>query len=99
MESTEATPEAATTADEPRRLVRSRSNRMIAGVCGGMADYFRIDAALIRLGFVVLLFCGGAGIPIYLIAWLIIPLETEAVSLGERMISRLSNGNPPSAQG
>lgn len=87
-----------TTQGAPRRLVRSRSNRMIAGICGGMADYFKVDAALIRLAFVVLVICGGAGIPVYLIAWLIIPLEGDPVSAGDRMVARLRNGNPPAAE-
>jgi len=58
-----------------RRLWRSRKNRKIAGVCGGLADYFKIDATWIRLIFVVLFLAGGAAFIAYLVMWLIIPLE------------------------
>jgi len=56
-----------------RRLYRSRTHRMLGGVCGGVAEYFGIDPTLIRLGWVLLAFHGG--IVAYLVAWLIIPEE------------------------
>ena len=57
-----------------KRLFRSRKSRMIAGVCGGIAEYFEIDPTLVRLLWVVAsLFSGGAGILGYVIAWIIIP--------------------------
>ena len=57
---------------EQKRLYRSRENRMICGVCGGIADYFNVDPTLIRLG-LVLLACTGSGILAYFIADIIIP--------------------------
>lgn len=57
---------------EQKRLYRSRENRMICGVCGGIADYFNVDPTLIRLG-LVLLACTGTGILAYFIAAIIIP--------------------------
>ena len=57
---------------EQKRLYRSRENRMICGVCGGIADYFNVDPPLIRLG-LVLLACTGSGILAYFIAAIIIP--------------------------
>jgi phage shock protein PspC (stress-responsive transcriptional regulator) len=57
----------------PRRLYRSREDRMIAGVCGGLADYFGIDPAIVRVAAVVLVFAGGAGLLAYLAAWLLVP--------------------------
>lgn len=57
---------------EQKRLYRSRGNRMICGVCGGIADYFNVDPTLIRLG-LVLLACTGSGILAYFIAAIIIP--------------------------
>ena len=57
---------------EQKRLYRSRENRMICGVCGGIADYFNVDPTLIRLG-LVLLACSGSGILAYFIAAIIIP--------------------------
>jgi phage shock protein PspC (stress-responsive transcriptional regulator) len=62
----------------PRRLYRSRSDRVIGGVCGGVAKYFDIDPVLVRVGAVALAFLGGAGILAYLAAVLLIPNEGEA---------------------
>ena len=60
---------------EKKRLYRSQSERMIAGVCGGLADYFDIDPTLVRLLFVLLFFLGGNGILIYLIMLILVPSE------------------------
>lgn len=57
---------------EQKRLYRSRDNRMICGVCGGIAEYFNVDPTLIRLG-MVLLACTGSAILAYFIAAIIIP--------------------------
>jgi len=56
-----------------RKLFRSQENRMVGGVCGGMAEYFNIDPNLMRLLFVVLTFLGGSGILIYIASLIIIP--------------------------
>ncbi len=56
------------------RLYRSRTNRVIAGVCGGLGDYLGIDPTLIRLFFVLLVLGKGAGILIYGVLWLVMPL-------------------------
>jgi phage shock protein PspC (stress-responsive transcriptional regulator) len=61
----------------PRRLYRSRSDRVLGGVCGGIARYFNIDPVLVRVGAVALAFLGGAGILAYLAAVLLIPNEGE----------------------
>ena len=61
---------------EQKRLYRSRSNRMLAGVCGGVAEYFNIDPTIIRL-LVAALGVTGSGILIYIIAAIIIPDETN----------------------
>ena len=60
---------------ETRKLYRSRTNRQVAGVCGGLAEYFSIDATLIRVLFVVLAVLGGSGIMLYLALWIIVPRE------------------------
>lgn len=59
----------------PARLVRSRDDRVIAGVAGGLGRYLGLDPVLIRLGFVVLVLAGGSGVLAYLVAWLVIPEE------------------------
>jgi len=60
---------------EKKRLYRSQKERMIAGVCGGLADYFDIDPTLVRLLFVLLFFLGGNGVLIYLIMLILVPSE------------------------
>jgi phage shock protein PspC (stress-responsive transcriptional regulator) len=72
-----------TTVEQPavKRLQRSRSDRMLAGVCGGLARYFDIHPAFYRVGFVVLTLIGGAGILIYVAAVLVIPDEGEEDSI------------------
>jgi phage shock protein C len=57
------------------RLTRSIDDKIIAGVCGGLAAYLDIDTVLVRLAFLVLLFASGIGLPIYLIMWVIMPAE------------------------
>ena len=58
-----------------KKLYRSEKNRMIAGVCGGIAEYFNIDPTLVRLGFVALSFMFGGGVLVYILAAIIIPKE------------------------
>lgn len=59
-------------------LVRSETDKMVAGVCGGLAAYLDIDPTLVRLAFVLLLFASGIGFPIYLILWIVMPRQTTA---------------------
>ena len=66
---------------EIRRLERSRSDRMLAGVSGGLARYFEIHPAVFRVGFVVLTLLGGAGILIYAAAALVMPDEGKEDSI------------------
>jgi phage shock protein C len=56
-----------------KRLLRSKNNKIIAGVCGGIGEYFNVDPVLIRLIWVIITLMGGAGILAYIIAWIIIP--------------------------
>jgi phage shock protein C len=60
---------------DARRLTRSRTDRKIAGVCGGFAAYTGIDANIVRLAIVVLALLGGSGVLLYLVAWVIVPQE------------------------
>ena len=61
----------------PRLLRRSRSERVVAGVCGGLGRYLGIDPVLLRIGFVVLAIAGGGGILLYVVSWILIPDEGE----------------------
>lgn len=58
---------------ETKKLYKSDINKMISGVCGGIAEYFSIDPTLVRLGWVLFSFLGGSGIIAYIIAAIIIP--------------------------
>ncbi|MEW6610428.1 MAG: PspC domain-containing protein [Patescibacteria group bacterium] len=58
-----------------KKLYRSRTNKMIAGVCGGLAEYFNVDPTIVRLAFVLITFFQGFGILLYLVLWIIVPLE------------------------
>jgi phage shock protein PspC (stress-responsive transcriptional regulator) len=69
-----------------KRLERSRSDRMLAGVCGGLARYFDMSPAFYRVGFVVLTLLGGAGVLIYLAAALVVPDEGKADSIAAEVL-------------
>jgi phage shock protein C len=58
-----------------KRLERSRTEKMIGGVCGGLAAYFGVDATLVRVLLVFVTILGGAGVPLYAVLWVIMPLE------------------------
>ncbi len=60
---------------EDKKLRRSSSDKMIAGVCGGLGKYFGLDATILRLVFVLLLIFAGTGLLAYLIMWLVIPQD------------------------
>jgi len=59
----------------PKRLYRSRTDRMIAGVCGGLASYFNIDPVIVRVIAVVALLAGFGGGLAYIILWIVVPEE------------------------
>lgn len=61
-----------------KRLCKSSTNRVLCGVCGGIAEYAGIDPTLVRLIFILLCFAIGGGILIYLIAAIIMPRDTES---------------------
>lgn len=61
----------------PRRLTRSRTDRSIAGICGGIAAFFGIDPSLVRLVTLLLILAGGLSLWAYVILWIVIPDEPE----------------------
>jgi phage shock protein PspC (stress-responsive transcriptional regulator) len=71
-----------------KRLERSREGRLVAGVCAGLGDYFGVDATIVRLIFVAISVFAGAGLLVYLVAWLIIPEEGEPGSIAEGFINK-----------
>lgn len=60
-----------------KRLYRLRDDRKIAGVCSGIAEYFGIDPTIVRLLWLIAIFCAGGGLIAYLIAIIIVPLKPE----------------------
>jgi len=58
---------------EVKKLYLSESDKKIAGVCGGIAEYFGIDSTLVRIGWIIFMLLGGAGVLAYIIAWIIMP--------------------------
>ena len=58
-------------------LYRSRTNKKIAGICAGFGEYFDLDPSIIRIVWLATVLLGGTGVLIYLICWLVIPLNTE----------------------
>ena len=69
-----------------KTLRRSKSNRILTGVCGGIGEFLNVDANLIRLAFAVFTLLGGSGVLLYLIAWLVIPEEDAGASVLEHLI-------------
>ncbi len=59
----------------PKKLYRSRRDKMIGGVAGGLADYFDVDPTLVRIIFIITLFLGGSGVLAYIILWIVVPEE------------------------
>lgn len=74
----------------PRRLERSRDDRVIAGVCGGLARFANVDATIVRVATVALLAFGGFGAFAYLAAWLLVPEQGQARPLLGRQDQRRS---------
>lgn len=72
-------------------LYRPYEGRMGGGVAAGIAQYLGVDPTLIRIAFVVLTFIGGAGIPVYVAGWLLIPDEETGQSLASEFISSLQS--------
>jgi phage shock protein C len=61
-----------------KRLHRSRTEKMIAGVCGGLGEYLDMDPTVVRLIFVAIVLLAGTGILAYLILWVVMPLDLPA---------------------
>ncbi|MDP9101428.1 MAG: PspC domain-containing protein [Actinomycetota bacterium] len=77
---------------QTQRLVRSRHDGMLAGVCTAFGRYTNTDPVIWRVLVVVLTFFGGTGALVYLIGWLLIPCEGEGTSLAERLLHRHGHG-------
>lgn len=75
---------------KPQPLSRPVEDRMLGGVAAGIARYLSVDVTVVRIVFAVLTIVGGAGIPIYLAGWLLIPEEGADQSVASHFIDSLS---------
>jgi phage shock protein PspC (stress-responsive transcriptional regulator) len=96
MNTTNMNPESDTTHAEPRfaergPLRRSVHDRMVAGVASGVAEYFGLDATIVRIAFVVLTVVGGAGIPLYLAGLLLIPEQGSDQSIAGSLLQSVQS--------
>src|SRR5437868_581187 len=64
-----------------KRLVRSSTDKKLGGVCAGLAEYFDMDVTLVRVLWLLVVLCGGTGILLYVILWLVLPLAPSAVAV------------------
>lgn len=71
--------------DTPKKLYRSSTNKVIFGVCAGLAEYFAIDPLIVRALFILFTFMGGGAVILYLILALVIPSDNPAVSSKEEV--------------
>lgn len=80
------------------RLTRSTTESMVAGVCGGLAEYFNIDPVIVRLIFVLVTLTSGLGLPVYLVLWILMPkASAEHSATGETVNLSLPQDVPPDA--
>jgi phage shock protein C len=86
---------------EPKRFYRNTIDKKVAGVAGGLAEYFEIDSLLVRLIFVILALAGGGGVLIYIILWIVTPekpfemKQTQNSSTMENQQSNYGDQKPP----
>ena len=74
-----------------KKLHRSQTDKIFAGVCGGLADYFEIDATIIRLLFILVIAFGGSGFILYLLLWLIMPKSSnEPAIINEEKVKEIA---------
>ncbi|HJL74471.1 MAG TPA: PspC domain-containing protein [Candidatus Marinimicrobia bacterium] len=74
-----------------KRIIRSRKDRIIGGVCGGFAEYFGLDPSLIRLAWIFFTLFGGSGILAYLLAMIVIPDEFSASQYDRNVVTSIKN--------
>ena len=73
--------------DEPRLLRRPAGGRILGGVAAGLARYFALDVAHVRIILVALSFLGGVAVPLYLAAWVLIPTEGSGIAIADEVLN------------
>lgn len=71
-----------------KRLYRSETDKMVGGVCGGLAQYFNMDSTVVRLLFALLIVYGGAGLPLYIILWIVMPTESNVSGNSDEVMAQ-----------
>jgi len=74
-----------TSAEQPHRLYRSENDKMLGGVCGGVAAYLRIDSSIVRILFALLTLGFGTGILVYLVLWVVLPPKSMVTNIRKRL--------------
>lgn len=77
-----------------KKIYRSESDRMIAGICGGIGEYFDIDPTLVRIIFAFILL-SGSGFILYIILWVVIPSQSQLKSKREDIKQEKNTSNNP----
>jgi phage shock protein C len=72
--------------ERPRRLRRSVDGRTLGGVAAGLAAFFALDVTHVRIAFVILSILGGAGLPLYLAAWALMPEEGSDIAIADGIL-------------
>ncbi len=75
------------------RLTRSTTEKMIAGVCGGLGEYFQVDPVIVRVIFVLVTLTSGMGLPVYIVLWIVMPRADKVAR------NSYQQGMPPGSQG
>ena len=70
-----------------KRLYRSETDKMIGGVCGGLAEYFGIDSTVVRLVFALIVIYGGTGLILYIILWIVMPTKSNSNLSSEKIMA------------
>jgi phage shock protein C len=76
---------------EGRLLRRSLDGRVLGGVAAGLARYFAVDVAHVRIALVALTLLGGAGVPLYLAAWVLIPAEGSGIAIADEVLNHVAS--------
>jgi len=82
-----------------KKLYKSKKNKMLGGVCGGLGEYFKIDPTLVRLGFVALCMLAGGGIIAYVLCLIIVPEAPESADEPATSANESTHGESDSGNG
>ena len=74
-----------------RHLRRSLDGRILGGVAAGLARYFSVDVTHVRIALVALSFLGGAGVPLYLAAWVLIPADGSGIAIADEVLNHVAS--------